>query len=244
MFSARALVHCVALAGAATGLGMAAEARADVIVASSGPSAAQFPVGRKLSPTDRITLKENDQVTVLGASGTRVIKGAGTHRVGAQGTSNRSAYAVLTRQNSARRSRTGAVRAGAPIVEPERPNIWYVDVTEGGTMCIADTDAVSLWRPNSDEAATYVVRRGDAPDGIRITFDEMEDTADWDATRMPLTDGGTYRIAAPDGGAGNEFKLVLLPTPPNNPEDMAAALIERGCTGQLDLLATTLLTAN
>lgn len=243
MFSAKALVHSLALAGAAIGLGLAAAAQADVVVASSGPSASQYPVGKKLSPTDRITLKANDSVTVLGASGTRVIKGAGVHRVGAQGTTNRSAYAVLTRQNSARRSRTGAVR-GASVAEPRRPNMWYVDVTKGGTVCLADTVDVSLWRPATEEVATYVVSSPGSAEPLQVTFAEMEDVAEWDPARMPLTDGGTYTIAGPGGAPGRQVKFVVLATPPNNPEDMAAALIENGCTGQLDLLATTLLTAN
>lgn len=244
MFSAKALVHSAALAGAALGLGLAAAAQADVVVASSGPSASQYPVGKKLSPTDRITLKANDSVTVLGASGTRVIKGEGVHRVGAQGTTNRSAYAVLTRQNSARRSRTGAVRGGAPVAEPKRPNMWYVDVTKAGTVCLADTIGVSLWRPATDAVATYVVSSPGSAEPLQVTFAEMEDVAEWDPARMPLTDGGTYTIAGPDGGPGHQVKFVVLETPPNNPEDMAATLIENGCTGQLDLLATTLLTAN
>ena len=64
-----------------TGIGVLALpgiAAAAIVVASSGPSARNFPAGKKLDDAASITLQAGDSVTVLDAKGTRVLRGAGT----------------------------------------------------------------------------------------------------------------------------------------------------------------------
>ena len=236
MFSVRTFTIGLALAGAA----LAGAAHAGVVVSSSGPSKAQFPAGKKLDDNSSITLRDGDTVTVLTAGGTRVIKGAGVHLVGATGESKRSTFAVLTRQRSASRVRTGAVRGTGPAegAVERSPNLWYVDVSRSGTMCVASPDAVRLWRPGGATAATYTL--GGGGKSVEIAFAEnMRDVA-WDAAAMPVSDGAKYSIAAPDGGSTNEVNFVMLDSVPEEPDDLAARLIEKGCTNQLELLTSAL----
>lgn len=223
----------VALAGAM----LAASAQAGVVVSSSGPSASQFPAGKKLDDNSSITLRAGDTVTVLTAGGTRVIKGAGVHLVGATGESKRSTFAVLTRQRSATRVRTGAVRGTGPAegAAERSPNLWYVDVSRSGTMCIASAEAVRLWRPGGAAAAAYTLTGGAQP--VEVSFAENARDVAWDAAALPLADGAKYSIATADGVSTNVVNFVMLDAVPEEPEDLAARLIDKGCTDQLELLA-------
>ena len=236
MFSVRTISIGLALAGAA----VAGAVQAGVVVSASGPSAGQFPAGKKLDDNSSITLRDGDTVTVLTGGGTRVIKGAGVHRVSAAGESKRSTFAVLTRQRSASRVRTGAVRGTGPVAGAvERsPNLWYVDVSRAGTMCVASPDAVRLWRPGGDSAATYVLASGGK--SVEIAFAESARDVAWDSAAMPVTEGTRYSIAGPDGGSTNEINFVMLDSVPEEPEDLAARLIEKGCTNQLELLTAAM----
>jgi len=237
MFSVRGV--SIALALAVAGAGYAAQA--GVVVSATGPSAAQFPAGKKLDDNARIVLKAGDKVTVLTANGTRVISGAGSHQVGAEGASKRSTFAVLTRQRSGQRVRTGAVRGGPPAADgPARnPSLWYVDVSQAGTMCVADPAAIRLWRPVAQGETTFVVVPSDSSQHNHVLFaDGVADTA-WDRDRMPLTEGATYSIKAPDG-TQREVRYTMLDAAPDDPEALAALLIEKGCTAQLDLLTAAM----
>lgn len=237
IFSVRTIAAALALGTA----GLAATAaQAGVVIASSGPSAAQYPKGKKLADTDRITLKAGDSVTVLDASGTRVIKGPGTHRVGGRGESKRSTFAVLTRQRSAQRVRTGAVRAGTTEGAARSPNLWYVDVSKSGKVCIADPAAVQLWRPGSDGTEAYQIASTSASISQQVEFEEGATTASWNGEVMPLWDGATYAITGPGGSFKSIVTFTMLKGAPEDPETLAEALLEKGCQTQLDLLAETL----
>lgn len=216
-------------------------ALADVVVASSGPSAGQFPVGKKLAASERITLEAGDSVTVLGSAGTRIISGAGQHRVGARGTAKRSTFAALTRQRDAARVRTGAVRGDLTGAVITRSNIWYVDVSQSGTMCIADGMAVQLWRPATEGSPTYMVGNAASPNHMHLAFSEGSTTTDWDLAQMPVADGESFTITGPGGGPASAVTFAVLGAQPDNAEDLAEVLIEKGCTGQLELLSTALM---
>lgn len=232
---------CAALATASFAVVSPTAALADVIVASSGPSSGQFPVGKKLAGTDQITLKTGDSVTVLGSSGTRIISGAGTYRVGVRGAAKRSTFATLTRQRDAARVRTGAVRGDLTGEAITRSNIWYVDVTQPSTMCITDGMAVQLWRPDTTGAPTYMVGSTASSNHMYLAFAEGAATSDWDLVQMPVEDGASYSITGPGGSSANEVTFAILAAQPDNPEDLADALIAEGCTGQLALLTTALM---
>lgn len=227
-------------AGAATllaaGLSLsAASASAAIVVASSGPSAAQFPVGKKIDDASRITLQKGDSVTVLDQRGTKVLRGPGRLAVSQPGRPlPNPAYAVLTRKDAAGRARTGAVRTGDDG-KPVSPSLWLVDVARPGTQCVVAPDAVRLWRADSKAAARYRISGTGA-----VVFAAGAATADWDSVRAPVSDGVSYMVAQEGGATIGTIRFAVIPNPPADAEELALALIDEGCTAQLDLLAKTL----
>jgi len=213
-------------------------ALAGVVVSASGPSAGQFPVGKKIGDSERIVLRAGDSLTVLDGKGTRVLRGAGTYTLSQQaGPSRRSTFAVLTEQRSAQRVRTGAVRGEASGAVLSPTNIWYVDISKPGRTCLASTDRVRLWRGSAEGDASYTVRGGNG--GQTIEFSDGEVLAAWDLVALPVTAGTDYRVSGPDGDGTISF--VVLPAVPEEPEDLAAELIANGCTRQLEILSSAMM---
>jgi hypothetical protein len=220
-----------------------AAASAGVVVAASGPSASSFPVGKKIGDSERIVLRAGDTLTVLDGNGTRVLRGAGTYSLGQQaGPSQRGTFAVLTERRSAQRMRTGAVRGEEDGAPRHSPNLWYVDVSQPGKFCLAGADRVRLWRASTEGDATYLLR-ADAGGSHTVTFADGDMLAPWDTKLLPVSNGAVFHIAGPSGGPDKELSFVVLDTIAEDPELLAAQLIENGCTKQLELLSTATLIA-
>lgn len=232
----------LALAAAACAL-VPGTASAGVVVSASGPSAGDFPVGRKLGDSERIVLRAGDTLTVLDGNGTRVLRGAGTFSLDQQaGPSRRSTFAVLTERRSAQRVRTGAVRgedAGGSLAPP---NLWYVDINQPGRTCLADSERVRLWRGSAEGDAQFTLR-GSEGGGKTVRFSDGEIMAPWDLVALPVDEGAEYRVSAEDGSSPGSISFVVLGNVADEPEDLAAQLIENGCTRQLELLSSALLVA-
>jgi len=234
--SKRTLAAIAALVAATLPL---AQAQAGVVVASSGPSAKTYPVGKKLGAADRVVLQPGDTLTVLDEKGTRVLKGPGTISLATRTGADRSgAFALLTRQRSAQRVRTGAVRSDGGG-EVTRPNLWYVDVRQSGPMCLANPAEVRLWRPATEGEALYAIAPGGAKVSTKAAFGDGEMLTVWDLSQAPVADGARYVVAGQDGKP-TEITFRVLDTLPAAPEDLALKLIEKGCTAQLDVLSTAM----
>lgn len=234
----RPLLAVAALAAAFIPL---AAAQAGVVVASSGPSAKTYPVGKKLAPADKVVLQPGDTLTVLDEKGTRVFRGPATVSLAASATADRSsAFALLTRQRSAQRVRTGAVRDS--LVGPvSRPNLWYVDVRQSGPMCLADPTEVRLWRPVSTGEGFYAIEPVGAKTTAKAAFGDGEMLTVWDLSRAPVTDGARYVVAGKDGSS-SEITFRVLDSVPATADELASALIAKGCTSQLEVLSSALTT--
>jgi hypothetical protein len=218
-----------------------AAASAGVVIAASGPSAGSYPVGKKIGTSDRIVLRAGDTLTVLDGNGTRVLRGAGTFSIDQQGgPSRRSTFAVLTERRSAQRTGIGATRGDDATPPEHAPNLWYIDVAQTGTVCLAGTDRVRLWRASTDGDATYLLR-ADAGRSHTVTFADGDTLAPWDTKLLPITDGAVFHIAGPAGGPDQELRVAVLGTVAEEPEALAAQLIEHGCTGQLEALSAATL---
>lgn len=237
MFSARKIATAAALSCAL----VAAPAIAGVVVKSSGPSAASYPVGKKIDDAGSVTLREGDSLTVLTGTGTRVLRGPGTHRIGERGKSKRTAFAMLTRQRSGARVRTGAVRggpgAGAP---PVNPNLWNVDVAKAATMCVPAGEAIGFWRPETAGAETLVLGSKSSDFHVHVTFADGEATTALGIEQLPLAQGLSYDLAGPGGVAARRIDFVVMDMVPQDAEELAVALAEKGCMAQLDLLSERL----
>ncbi len=216
-------------------------AEAGVVVSSSGPSAGQFPVGRQIGDSERITLRAGDSITVLDDAGTRVLRGAGTFVLARQsGASRNRAFASLTTQRSATRARTGAVR-NAGVAEVSNPNLWYVDVASSGKVCLPGPEDVRLWRAVTESEDEYsIVVSGDAGSAQRVTFPEGEMLAVWN-TANPPRENTTYTIGLAPEDQASQIEFAFIGEPPATPEDLAAALIDNGCTTQLELMSSAMM---
>lgn len=212
-----------------------------IVVRSTGPSAAQYPQGRKLPATATVTLKPGDHVTVLDRAGTRVLSGPGSFALNGAGPAAAAptALAGLMNAGGAPRTRTGAVR-GAPMavstVTPTGPdNIWYVDISKGGTYCVADPTALVLWRPNRTEEGTGKLLSADGS-MADVTWKAGNALKLWPAATLPVIDGQTYTFSNPVGMMV-KITVKLLGPVSNDELQVATTLADKGCHAQLDVLA-------
>ena len=229
----RHIVAAVLLVGGATA------AAADILVVRAiGPSAKSYPPGKSLPANARITLRANDQLTVLDGKGTRTLRGPGTFTPGGPArAATGTTLGALTAGQPQRRARIGAVRG--PGSSAPRPNtIWHIDVSKSSTVCLADPNSVTLWRADSTQPVALTVTR--ARDGARreVMWDAGESTLLWPA-EMPVADGADYRLTWPGGTLPTTLKFKTLPGTPAGLEQMASWLIRNGCDAQLDLLIET-----
>lgn len=236
MSSVRVAKVLAIAAGAAFALSAVPAQAAGVVVATSGPSAGKYPVGRKIADDERIVLAPGDTLTVLDGRGTRVFKGAGSYTLSQQaGPSKSGAFALLTRERAAQRMRTGAVR-GAPGGPVTRPNLWYVDVGSAGATCVPKTDEIRLWRSTSEGDATYSIKPVGGTATTQVMFHDGEMLSPWNAEALPVSDGSSFVISRPDAAA-RTVTFKVLDTVPDQPDALAEDLISRGCTAQLDVLS-------
>jgi hypothetical protein len=223
-FAAAALT--AALAGAAVA--------GPVIVRSAGPSARAYPVGKQLPDAAQLVLKPGDTLVLLDSRGTRTLTGPGSFAAagaGARTNTGQIAGRILANTGSSER-RGGAVRgAGSAPGEARSPNLWFVDLSKSGTVCVADPAGVRMWRPSGAKAAVAKVAGGGKTETVALP--QGVTVADWPAA-LPVADGAEYTVTL-DGMAPAKIKFAAVPAP-EGIEDAASRLIARGCKAQLDLL--------
>jgi len=200
---------------------------ADVLVVrSSGPSAGNYPPGRRLADSTNLALLANDTLTILSRGGTRTFRGPGTVNVTGPIRVGPLASAISERTN--RRSRIGAVRGQ----EGER-GLWDVNVTQPGTYCVRAGSRPSLWRANAREAASLSVN------AARV---------DWPAGRaflrwpegVAVVNGAQYDLSLSSGPAPATIRIVTIPSLPADPVDIGELLYRNGCQPQFEHLLASL----
>jgi hypothetical protein len=228
---ARALA-AAALAAALGGTALAGP----VVVRAVGPSAKAYPAGKQLADSAQLVLKQGDTLVLLDSRGTRTVSGPGTFAAVATGTragATQTASQIL-RTNSTSERRGGAVRGGLPTMDTRSPNLWFVDLSKSGTMCVADPATVRVWRVSGDKAAD--VQISGAGGAGTVNLPAGASVAEWPKT-VPVTDGAEYTIKV-DGMAPSKIKVATVPAQ-TNIEETASQLIAKGCNTQLDLLIAT-----
>ncbi|MBF9151778.1 hypothetical protein [Novosphingobium jiangmenense] len=228
---------------AIAGLALTSHAVAQsVVVRSTGPSAQTYPQGRKLPAGTSVTLKAGDHVTVLDKAGTRVLNGPGTFAL--NGEVNRDAgggaqLATMMARTGGSRTRTGAVRgavSGPVMSAPTGPeNIWYIDVSKGGTYCVADPATVLLWRPEKTEEGTGKLLSQDGS-SADVTWRAGSALKVWPAASVPVVDGQTYTFSNAVG-MPVKIRTMVLAQVPSDELEVAGVIADKGCTAQLDMLA-------
>ena len=211
----------------------AASAAANVLVVrSSGPSAKSYPPGRSLPDNARISLRPGDTIVLLDARGTRTFRGPGNFTPS-------QAVRAATRTVQApdgRRARIGAVR-NAGIVPTSPTTIWHVDVTQSGTICLADRSNVMLWRPEASAATTLTIS---GPDGASRSVDWPAGSATlaWPAD-LPIAEGAGYPLRQAGVAVPTQVTFRALESVPADIQGVAEALIRSQCSEQLELLVAT-----
>lgn len=210
----------------------AASAAANVLVVrSSGPSAKSYPPGRSLPDNARIQLQGGDTVVLLSSAGTRTFRGPG-----AFSPSQAVQAGPRTVQGSSGRARVGAVR-GAGILPTSTSTIWQVDISQGGTMCLANTSGVMLWRPDAAQQATVTIIGHDGA-SHDVTWPAGSNTVAWPSS-MPIADGAAYQLRQAGVAVPTRVTFKTLPAVPDDVTGVAEALIRGNCEEQLDLLLAT-----
>ncbi|HEX8641312.1 MAG TPA: hypothetical protein VF704_09175 [Allosphingosinicella sp.] len=210
----------------------AASAAANVLVVrSSGPSAKSFPPGRSLPDNARIPLQSGDTVVLLSSGGTRTFRGPGTFSP-----SQAVQAGPRTVQGNSGRARVGAVRS-AGILPSGPTTIWHVDVSTGGTMCLANPRGLMLWRPDAERQATVTIIGHDGA-SFDVTWPAGSATAAWPAN-LPVADGATYQLRQPGTAVPTRVTFKTLQSVPDDVQGVAEALIQNDCPEQLDLLVAS-----
>lgn len=234
-----------AFAAAATSSAALADA---LVVRSTGPSATSYPVGRRLTPADRIVLRAGDRVVLVGEGATRTLAGPGNFPVRAANSANLDRGATLGRYLSANGSsisRTGAVRGSGSTDRPMPSNLWLVDIERGGTVCVLDTANITLWRPYVSEDTLLTVQSVDAPQSTSaLAFVVGQNFRLWPHDSMPVAEGRSYRISGPGLAQPTVINFVTVPNAPMDATGVANVLAEKGCMGQLAQLGERLAEAS
>jgi hypothetical protein len=227
------------IAGAATfgSLALAGGAMAQaIVVRSTGPSAAQYPQGRKLPANASVSLKPGDKVTVIDKAGSRVLSGPGNFTLNSAVERGGGSVMANMMVGGGSRARTGAVR-GAPVglEAPTAPdNIWAIDVTKGGTYCVADPASLVLWRPNRADAITGKLAANGKTSPVAWKAGSALKL--WPAD-VPVVDGMTYSFTGPVT-VNSSITLKKLAEVPTDQMQVASMLAEKGCNAQLDVIAS------
>lgn len=233
--------------GLTLGLAVSGQALAQaVVVRSTGPSAVNYPKGKRLAATDQVALKAGDIVTVLDKAGTRVLRGAGTFSLVVAANRDRSGAALLARSLSNPASvRAGAVRgAGDTSGENVMPvSIWLADTDEGGTVCVPRGSDLYLWRKDSANRSFSWLTEATGGEMVRMQWPPKTVGIAWPKTVLAPQEARTYRIydeTTPD--KATEFRIVMI-EPEAVPADAASLgtlLLDNGCKAQFDWLAASL----
>ena len=216
----------------AVGLGSSAWA-ATVVISASGPSARSYPAGKSLAAGSRIVLAAGDTLTVLDSRGTRTLRGPLNTSAEATAARATSSFAALVATQNRSRPRTGAIRGTGE--KPKPANIWDIDSTSDGLVCVANAGGLKICRPDMKNAATMTV----TPDGgaaTRVSFTAGSNVAAWPAG-VPVSEGRGYVI---NGGglarpARVRFTLVDAPVP-SDPAGIYMVLDAKGCSEQKQLV--------
>jgi hypothetical protein len=194
-----------------------------VVVRSAGAAAKAYPPGKALPDSSSIKLESGDMVTLLGPSSARTLRGPGVFVASA---ADRSSVATA----AGRRSRFGALRTGQVA---KNPSLWDLDVTRSGTMCVADTGKLKLWRPEADAAAKLNIRGAGKQQSIDFAPGEV--AVAW-PSGLPVSDGTEYQIEVEGGEDPAKLSFVTVKSPPSDLIGAAELLIAKGCQNQLELL--------
>jgi hypothetical protein len=207
-----------------------------MVVRSSGPSAKVYPTGKALPSDGKLSLKPGDMITVLDSGGTRVLKGPGVVAVSGSKVASGTGFGQLLANTGASQSRTGATRSAIGGGPARSPNIWYVDATKNGNQCVTEPASLALWRPDNSKAGTILIARVNDGKSVTLDYRRGQDVRAWPIAELPLADGAQFKFTMAEAKAPTTIKIILSDAAPEGIEGVAASLLAKGCTNQMDVL--------
>lgn len=232
MFSIRSRLRWNVMALAcALGLGSAAWAQT-VVVSATGPSARTYPAGKSLAAGSRIVLVAGDTLTLLDSRGTRTLRGPATASAEASAARTNTSFASLVATQNRRRARTGAIRGSGDAAKPS--NLWFIDATAAGTVCVSDPAAVQIWRPDMQKPATLTVTP-ESGSAAAVAFAAGRNAMAWPAN-LPIAEGRSYVLSGGGLAQPVRVRFAMLEAPASDPASTYAALDAKGCDAQKQLL--------
>lgn len=238
----------VAAAGALalTGLGTSPAAAQAVVVRASGPSAGQFPAGRKLAAGAKVSLNAGDVVTVLDQVGTRVLKGKQTFTIDSRVARDGLVGMLARSLTNPTTVRAGAVRGAVlPVaMAPMIPrSVWIADIDRGGKVCVPQGSGLYLWRGANETRRVTSLGETEGGAVVQLLFPPRTSGVGWPSASLPLLAGRSYRLTE-EGAADKavEFEIVSLAPDavPDSAADLGTILLANGCVVQAEALADTL----
>ncbi len=198
-----------------------------------------FKVGQSISPTESISLKEGERLTLIGADGKSI-----THRgpfkglpvkKGASKPDPTKALSVLIASRNARTSSIGVIRAGTNAVQT--PDHIAIDITRGGPRCLFEGEKPEFWRPNTNKEEPFVMFpvdrswRADLVWKIGQNRMIMPDLSKFEGTTTVLVNLNKQEFA---------ISFNIIPKTIKDPFIQTAWMLEKGCIQQANSLLTKL----
>jgi len=223
-----------------------------LIVRSTGPSAGQYRVGRKLADNAVVTLRRGDRITILNDAGTRILTGPARIRVDrATPEKRRSIRDLVAYLRDTKRERAGATRrvltaADGTVIYPEnRPStLWFADADKGGTVCLADEAQLTLFRGRAGEERRMWLEPLKGGEAHLVYVPKAANEVVWPRNRPPLASLWKYRSNDAGAASAVEFFFTRIAVDDDDPLNLAQALLDAGCDNQLNYVAVSLSTAD
>lgn len=243
--SVRWLRAALSAAVVVSGLSLSGMALADVVVLSS--ESRSYRAGQELKDDDRLTLKEQERITVLLPTNTvREVKGPFDGLVSDLGrgrpSSGRELWTLIKgyfTTGGVTETQVGGTRSLSPSAatdtQPSKPaptRPWTsIPVSKTGIYCVAAGEPVSIARLADAPAGTVKLADKAMTKIAPVDFAATSDVAQWPEA-VPLANEAGYRFMTP-GRPPVEFTVKFLEKADMEGDEVLAALYGRGCSEQI-----------
>jgi hypothetical protein len=231
------IAACAALAVTGTA------AAQSMVVRSTGPSASKFPAGSRVKENDRVVLVAGDKLVLMKDGKTRTLSGPGSFQTTEQVAASQSTSTTVTRmlaKGPTMRSRGGFSRGSdaKSVSEARAPNLWLLDYREAGTFCVADANALLLWRPEMDSDQLLRIEQGGHTE--TVAFVSGANYRKWPSETLPLQFGVDYRLSGGGLPAPVSVRFTQFDGEDLSVDKSAEALLAKGCSAQINRLVDAL----
>ncbi len=218
---------------------------ADMVVIRANAQASPLTTGQILPQNQVLQLTSGAEVTLVFANGdVQTVQGP-LHQVinnSSKRADDPQLVATLSDFLHSGQFNQSSVRAR----QQEMPSdIWLVDIsTNKRHYCVADTNQVMLWRPQSEShsASTLIIKHKSTGHEVLVMWPANQATLAWPAS-LPVVYGDTYTMELTSRRGSSSFKkLVLYQLPDSLPTQSHKVvwMVGRGCIPQANMLLARL----